>query len=271
MNNILTMTDFYKTGHIFQYPENTTKIYSNLTARMSRASNVDSVVFFGLQYFVKEYLIARFNEDFFNKPLDVVVKQYKRRLDNSLGKDAISMNHIIALHNLGYLPIKIKALKEGTECPIKVPMLTIENTHKDFAWVVNFLETMMSAVLWLPITSATTAKEYKRILTDYAMKTNPEMVGFVPWQGHDFSMRGMGGIEAGAISGMGHLVSFTGTDTITAIDALEQYYCANSDNELIGGSVPAYEHSTSTTNITAIAEKLLLGETVDGINLQNFK
>ena len=245
MKNLLPiqLCDYYKCDHRRQMPDFTTKIYSNLTARMSRVEGVNSVVFFGLQYFIKEYLMAKYNEDFFNVPLDIVISKYKRRMDTSLGKDAIPMDHIIALHKLGYLPIKIKALKEGTECPIKVPMLTIENTHPDFAWVTNFLETIMSAVLWMPITSATTAKEYKKVLTEYANKTNPEMLGFVPWQGHDFSMRGMAGLEAAMISGSAHLLSFTGTDTIPAIDFLEEYYNANAENELVGGSVYASEHS----------------------------
>lgn len=100
----------------------------------------------------------------------------------------------------------------------------------------------MSCILWLPCTSATTAFQYRKILEKYAKDTGSDLP-FVDWQGHDFSFRGMGGLEAAKMSGAGHLLSFTGTDTIPAIDFLEEYYGANCEKELIGGSVPATEHS----------------------------
>jgi nicotinamide phosphoribosyltransferase len=100
----------------------------------------------------------------------------------------------------------------------------------------------MSNVLWLASTSATTAKAFRSTFDEYANVTDPGSE-FVPWQGHDFSMRGMTGIEAAMLSGAAHLLSFTGTDTIPAIDFLERYYGANAETELVGGSVPATEHS----------------------------
>ncbi|MCH7604941.1 nicotinate phosphoribosyltransferase [Patescibacteria group bacterium] len=238
----LVYTDFYKTDHRRQYPKGTTEVYSNLTPRGTRIQGINEVVVFGVQYFIKEYLIKRFNEGFFNVPKDVAVAKYRRRLDNALGKDAVGMEHIEALHDLGYLPIKIKALPEGTECPMRIPLLTIRNTKPEFFWVTNFLETVLCNVLWGPITSATIARKYRKILDGYAEATSdlPELVS---WQGHDFSMRGLMGMEASMVSGGGHLLSFTGTDTIAAIDFLEEYYGADSDKELIGGSVPATEHS----------------------------
>lgn len=238
----LNYTDFYKTDHRRQYPAGTTLVYSNITARGSRIPDIHQVVVFGIQYFIKDYLQRRFNTGFFNQPKDKVVEAYKRRMDTSLGKDAISTEHIEALHDLGYLPIEIKALEEGTLCPMRVPFLTIKNTLPEFFWVTNFLETIMCNVIWGAMTSATTAYQYKKILTEYAKKTS-DMPGFVDWQGHDFSMRGMFGLEAALISGAGHLLSFTGTDTIPAIDFVEHFYNADADQELIGGSVPATEHS----------------------------
>ena len=118
-------------------------------------------------------------------------------------------------------------------------MLTITNTHPDFGWLVNYLETLISCMLWQPITSATIAYEYKKILNKYALETTGNTEG-VQWQGHDFSMRGMSSVESAILSGMGHLTSFTGTDTIPAIYQLEQSYKAQG---LIGASVPATEHS----------------------------
>lgn len=237
-----SLKDGYKVGHIFQYPDKTELVYSNETPRCSRIKGIDEVVGFGLQYFIKEYLIKQWNEKFFGKPKEEVVVKYKRRIDNYLGKDCITYKHIEDLHDLGYLPLEIKALPEGSLIPLKVPFFTIVNTKPEFFWLTNFFETLISCVTWGPCTSATTAHQYKKILTKYADET----VGnrdFVQWQGHDFSFRGMFGVEAALMSGAGHLLSFTGTDTIPAIDFLEEYYGADCEKELIGGSVPATEHS----------------------------
>jgi nicotinamide phosphoribosyltransferase len=211
--------DFYKTDHRRQYPKNTTKVYSNFTARISRIPGIDHVVVFGIQYFIKDFLQRRFDASFFKAPKDVVIGKYKRRMDTSLGKDAISTEHLEALHDLGFLPLHIKALPEGSLCPLRVPVLTITNTHPDFAWLPNFLETLLSQVLWHPITSATIAYQYRKILERYAAQTSdiPELV---KWQGHDFSMRGQASFDAALASGGAHLLSFTGTDTIPSIDCL---------------------------------------------------
>jgi len=239
----ILLKDGYKVGHKFQYPQGTTLVYSNLTPRKSRSAEVDEIVFFGLQYFIKEYLIRQFNEGFFQRPKDEVVKEYARRMDNYLGKDSITYGHIAALHDLGYLPLEIKALPEGSLVPMRVPIFTIRNTKPEFFWLTNMLETVLSAILWKPSTSATTAFEYLRTFTRYARETVGDDLGFIPWQGHDFSFRGMSGIEDAVMSGAGHLLSFTGTDTIPAIDVLEKYYHADCEKELIGGSVPTTEHS----------------------------
>lgn len=238
----ILLTDFYKVGHPPQYPKDTTVVYSNSTARKSRFANIDHMVFFGLQYFIKEYLIKYFNENFFEGSIDEILLDYKRRITHALGGDLPSYDHIKKLHALGYLPIEIKALPEGASVPMRVPMLTIVNTLPEFYWVTNFLETIMSATLWQACTSATLAKEYRKILNRYAFETGMPRE-FVQWQGHDFSFRGMSSLESAVLSGMGHLLSFTGTDTIPAIDALEEYYHADVTQELVGGSVPATEHS----------------------------
>ena len=240
--NPLDHIDFYKSGHIVQYPENTTRIYSNFTPRKSRVKGVNEVVFFGLQYFIKEYLIDKWNKGFFELPLDTVVNNYKRRMDTSLGKDVVKIDHVEKLHKLGYLPIKIKALPEGTLVPMGIPCLTIINTLDEFFWLTNYLETIISSIIWKPTTSATTSFQYRKKFEEYAEFTGYSK-DFVKWQGHDFSFRGMSGLEDAVISGAGHLLSFTGTDTVPAIDFLELFYNANADVELIGGSVAASEHS----------------------------
>lgn len=237
------LKDGYKVGHKFQYPEGTTLVYSNLTPRKARNEEINEIVFFGLQYFVKEYLINQFNDNFFKADKQEVLAKYKRRIENYLGKDAITYNHIEALYDVGYLPLEIKALPEGTLVPMKVQVLTIKNTLPEFFWLTNMLESLMSAILWKPTTSATTAFEYLKTFTKYANETVGSDHSFIPWQGHDFSFRGMSGIEDAIMSGAGHLLSFAGTDTIPAIDFLETYYNADCEKELIGGSVPATEHS----------------------------
>lgn len=247
--NPLLMTDGYKVDHRRQYPEGTTLVYSNWTPRKSRIEGVEEVIFFGLQYFVKKYILEDFERDFFGQPKDKVVAQYSRRINNYLGPNSVGTEHIAALHDLGYIPMVIKALPEGIAVPIRVPMFTMYNTLPEFFWLTNYFETLVSSVVWMPCTSATIARAYRRILDRYAAETSAAP-GFVDWQGHDFSMRGMAGIEAAVLSGSGHLLSFSGTDTIPAIYFLEQYYGANSDQELIGGSVAATEHSVMCMGTT---------------------
>ena len=240
--NPATAIDGYKVDHRRQYPNNTEIVFSNLTARTTRREYTDHMVFFGLQYFIKSFLIKSWNEDFFQQPKEEVIRRFSRRINNYLGPNQVGTQHISDLHDLGYLPIKIMALPEGTVYPLRVPCLVIFNTDERFFWLTNYLETILSANVWGMCTSATTAHQYKKILTAYALETDGN-TEFVNWQGHDFSFRGMFGAEAAAMSGAAHLLSFTGTDTIPAIDFLEDYYGANSDLELVGGSVAATEHS----------------------------
>jgi len=246
--NPVIQIDGYKVDHRRQYPNNTQVVFSNLTARSTRRPNTEKVVFAGLQYFVKEYLMNQWQQNFFNKDIEDVIVSFKRRIDNYLGPNNVGDQHIRDLHKLGYLPITILALPEGTEYPIKVPSLVIWNTEEEFGWFTNYLETILSTSIWGMCTSATTAHQYKKILQKYAMETTGS-TEFVQWQGHDFSFRGMFGMEAACMSSAMHLLSFTGTDTIPAIDFLEQYYNADCEKELIGGSVAATEHSVACANI----------------------
>lgn len=198
-------------------------------------------MFFGLQHFIVEVLIGQFQNEFFNLPKKYVVSRYKHRMDTALGPDSIPVDHIEALHDLGYLPLEICALPEGSFVPEKIPVLTIINTRPEFAWLTNYMETMISACLWKSCTSATISAAYKQLLMNAAIKSGNE--GFVQFQGHDFSFRGMSGLNDAALTGVGHLLSFVGTDTVAAIDTAEEYYYANAEQELIGCSVPATEHS----------------------------
>lgn len=252
--NPLTACDFYKTGHRVQYPEGTEYVYSNFTPRSTVRANLleerydGKIVFFGLQGFIKWFLIDTWNREFFGRDKQIVVGEYKRRLDNSLGKDSVAVDHIEALWDLGYLPLVIKALPEGSRVNVRVPMFTIANTDPKFFWLVNYLESVISAEVWKACTTATIAYEYRKLFDEFAEKTGSPKE-FTIWQGHDFSMRGLSGIADASTSAAGHLLSFAGTDGILAIDYLENYYYANSDLELVGGSVPATEHSVMSMGL----------------------
>lgn len=246
--NPITAFDFYKADHRRQYPDGTELVYSNFTPRSDRLAKVlrdqwdGKIVVFGLQVFIKLVLKDLFDKDFFQKPKEDVLKKWNRRMLTSLGPNRIGDKHIAALHDLGYLPIEIRALPEGSVVDSKIPVFTIRNTIPEFFWLTNALETMASAWLWKPMTSATIAKEYRKLLEKYALETGSPL-DFVLWQGHDFSFRGMVGFDDPSVSGAGHLVSLLGTDTVPAIDLIEELYNANAEVELIGGSVGATEHS----------------------------
>lgn len=242
----ITLIDFYKSGHKFQYPILTEVVYSNFTPRSDRlAAHVSpywdkKIVFVGLQGICQWLLIDLFNDTFFKVDKEKAVAKYKRIMDKSLGEGMVPVDHIEALHDLGYLPVCIKALPEGSRVNIGVPVFTIVNTMKAFFWLTNYLETLLSSESWKVITNATIAYEYKRLFLHYAELTGAPK-DFVMWQGHDFSMRGMGGCYDAAQSGTGHLYSFLGTDTVPSILYLEDYYGAM--DSFVGGSVPATEHS----------------------------
>jgi nicotinamide phosphoribosyltransferase len=244
MKNLSAMLlcDFYKISHRAMYPTGTEVVYSTWTPRASRMKDVNHVVAFGFQPFIQDYLMDFFMENFFCKPKEVVVAEYVRIIRHTLGVAKPETQHIEDLHDLGYLPLSIKALPEGTVVPLRVPMLTIHNTDKRFFWLTNFIESLASCELWQASTSATIAREYRKILDKAAMETvgNTE---FVMFQGHDFSMRGMSSLKSAVLSGLGHLTQFSGTDTIPSIQAAEHYYGANVERELVGTSIPATEHS----------------------------
>lgn len=233
--NPILNTDFYKVSHSQQYPPGLTRVVSNFTPRRSRIPGVDRVVFVGLSYYLQRYLHQAFVEWFSMDLKEAVDEPCGRIQATGLEPDRARW---VDLHNHGELPIEIWALPEGTHAPIGVPVLQMWNTHPQFAWLVNYLETSLSATLWGPCTSATRAMQYRAILGKSARQTGLPR-DFIDVQAHDFSFRGMLGCEAAALSGLGHLVFFKGTDNIPALELARQYYgepCA-------GGSVPATEHS----------------------------
>ena len=239
MNGLL-LTDGYKTGHHQQYPKGTQEVFSNWTPRSNTYApkGCDKVLSFG-QQFVFRWLHEYFEDFFFSKPKATVCGEIKEELSMYLGTD-YDVAHFEALHDLGYLPIRVKSLPEGVEVNTRVPMVTIVNTKPEFYWITNYLETILSAMLWQPMTSATIALRYKRIFTGWAKKTDEANLSFVDFQGHDFSMRGMGGMQSALASGLGHAAVFLGSDTLPVIGGMRRYYDAKG---FVVGSVNATEHS----------------------------
>ena len=259
--NSLFLTDGYKTSHNKQYPEGTTLVFSNFTPRSDNHANEGlknkGVVVFGIQYMLK-VLKEHFDKNFFmaqerealslmslslyNEHIEKLkrnkIDEIKKEFSLYLGME-YDTTHFEELWDLGYLPIEVRALAEGTISPIKVPVLTVHNTLPEFYWVTNYLESIISNLLWKPITSATIAREYKNILNHWAIKTTGSTEG-TEWQGHDFSMRGMDSIDAVVSSGLGHLTSFNGTDSLPTIFGARHYY---GETGFVAGSVPATEHS----------------------------
>ena len=240
--------DFYKTSHYNQYPKDTEFLYSTLVPRSNKyLPAVDRVVSINITGFLKKYFVDYFNKFFFERPEDEVVKEYSDFIKRTLGIDDTG-DHIRKLHKLAYLPIRVKAIPEGMSIPIGVPILTIENTHKEFAWLTNYLETFLSCSLWSPITSASIARQYRIIGEKYAAKTCDNN-GHVSFQFHDFSMRGMSSLESAQISGLGHLIYFDGTDNIPAITYADKYYSGKIAKDWNPASIPATEHSVMCANV----------------------
>jgi nicotinamide phosphoribosyltransferase len=237
--NPFLATDSYKVHHHLMYPKNTTLVYSNFTPRSNKHfPEVDQVVVFGAQMMVRE-LHDMFEQGFFSQPKATVLEEIKREYSIHTGGD-YNTDHIEALHDLGYLPIKVKSLIEGSLADFGIPVLTIYNTLPEFFWITNFLETPISTLLWKPMVSATIAREYRKVLEKWAIKTDEYNIGFVDFQGHDFSARGMDSIWAVISSGLGHAITFSGSDSLPVIHGARELY---DETEPVIFSVPATEHS----------------------------
>ena len=238
----LTHTDAYKLDHRRQYPVGTTGVLSNFTPRGSRIERVEGVINFGLQAFLTSWVRDAW-DPFFAAEEDMVADLYHEFVGTILGTpaaDQIGTDHIRALHQLGYLPLEFRSLSEGTFTPLRVPVFTVENTVPEAFWLVNYIETVLSAEVWQPMTSATTSFYFRELLDTWAVKTTGSTDG-VDFQGHDFSFRGMAGESAAAASAAGHLLNFKGSDSLSVVNFVDHNYTGA--NGMILGSVAATEHS----------------------------
>ena len=254
----LASLDSYKLSHMDQFAPGTTKVYSNFTPRSMHHFNQNAqasenkIVWFGLQVFLIE-LNQIWKETFFDRDIEEVIAETSELYAPFCGPNGFDFDRFRELHALGYLPLEIKALPEGSRVNIGVPVLTITNTVDCAYWLPNFLETWMSAELWKSSTSATTAYEYRKIL-DYYYSLTGASNDLKVFAAHDFSVRGMSGIADSAKSGAGHLLCSCGTDNIPAVELVNDYYFGK--ETFVAGSVPASEHSVMSSSILIEAEKI---------------
>ncbi|XP_065918649.1 nicotinamide phosphoribosyltransferase-like [Dysidea avara] len=230
--NLLLITDSYKVSHHKQYPPNTHTVYSYFE---SRGGVYPETVFFGLQYILKKYFVGC-----------VVTKEKiaeaKAVYDAHLGPGIFNEEgwlYIVEKHN-GRLPIRIKAIPEGTVVPYKNVLFTVENTDPNCYWLTNYLETILVEV-WYPMTVATQSRAFKEVIAKYLSETADNLEG-LPFKLHDFGFRGVSSVETAALGAASHLVNFKGTDTIAGIVMARDYYSC----PMAGFSIPAAEHSTIT-------------------------
>lgn len=240
--NPLLLLDFYKVCHQAQYNPGLTRMVSYYTPRMSRLKDTDHVTMFGLQAFICEYLIDGFNTYFFQREEDEVVQEYETVLTTTLGPGTYNADRIRALHRLRYLPLRIRAVPEGTRTKIGVPQIEIANTHPDFVWLVNTIETMLSCSMWHTQVAAEVGYRYYQITKKYAAITGGDprrMIG-------DFSMRGQQSVESAIKASAAWLLSHRNTATVPALMWLSNYYLA--DLEDTGHGAISTEHSVMCSN-----------------------
>jgi nicotinamide phosphoribosyltransferase len=253
----LFYTDGYKIGHKKMLAPGTTRLYGTWIPRSVKYApkGVSKIVSFGQQLVVK-WLHDEFQENFFSLPEEVAVN-FGKDMSLYLGMD-YDASHFVALHRLGYLPIRVKALPEGIETNPNVPHMTFINTVDGFAWLTLYLETIISSLAWKPSTSATIALQYKRNVVEWVMKTDPSTAWLIPFMCHDFSARGLSPWDM-LTSGMGHATSFRGSDTIICIPGARYFYNEPKDEVCIN-SVNASEHSVSTTKIFTVGEQQMIAD-----------
>lgn len=245
--NPLLLIDYYKACHDLMLPKGMTKSVSYFTPRKSRINRWDKVVMFGLQGFIKTYLIDYFNNEFFNKSKEEVVASYEKVLDATFGKGNYSSEKIKKLHDLGYLPIEIFAIPEGTEVPMHVPMFGITNTHPDFAWLPQALESLISAESWHPMIAATVGKTYREIVDKYYGLTCDDNIPHCKALG-SFDFRGEECLQSAVKAAAGWCLSFALTATVPANDYLYNYYNADYTKEPVALGSPSTEHAVMCSN-----------------------
>lgn len=253
--NPMLLCDFYKTVHSDMLNPKMTKSMSYYTPRMSRVERWDKVVMFGLQMFCKTWLMDYFNDNFFRQPRQEVLAEYERVLNVTLGEGVYSADKIGRLHDLGYLPIEIAALPEGTLVPIHVPMFGITNTHPDFAWLPQALESLISAELWYPQITATVGRTYREIVNRYYELTCEDDILRSKALGA-FDFRGDMGVDAALKAAAGWCLSFVNTATVPAIPYLEKIFNCDCSKEPVAYGAVSTEHFVMCSNYAVDGDEI---------------
>ena len=253
----LLLSDGYKQVHSLMFPKGTTKLYSYLTPRRNRIPELDTMVFFGLQGFVKKYLIDYFNNNFFSLSEDEVMYEYTRIVDSILGKGNYDSEKIRKLHKLGYLPLEIRALPEGSIVNMGVPVIEITNTDNDFAWVVQWVESLLSSEIWKPCVHATVAKIYRDVVDKWYDRTVDDDIPHNKAIS-DFGFRGMSCLQEAEKASAAWLTSFSGTATIPAVDYIERYYNECNSIEQFASNLPSSEHATMCSNFAVDGDEITM-------------
>ena len=255
--NPMLLIDFYKAVHDIMLPEGITKSVSYFTPRMSRVDRWDSVVFTGLRGFCQNYLVDYFNKNFFEKDIAEITRSYHRIMHYCLGPNAYRLSKICELHELGYLPIEIVALPEGTIVPMHVPMFGITNTHPDFAWLPQALESLISAEMWHPMLAATVGYTYRQIVNKYYDLTCEDNIPRARALGA-FDFRGEECLESAIKAGAGWCLSFLNTATVPTIPYLEQVYGCDCTKEPVAYGSPSTEHAVMCSNYAVDGDEISL-------------
>ena len=253
--NPLLLIDFYKATHHEQYPAGLTKMVSYYTPRMSRLKDNDKVTMFGLQAFIEEYLIDGFNENFFNRPEDEVLDEYATIMNYTMGEGSYDLGKIRDLHRLGYLPLIISAIPEGTRTKVGVPQIEITNSHPNFVWLVNTIETLLSCTMWHTQVSAEVGYRYRQIVNKYHALTCEDSVNPARLLG-DFSMRGQQSAESAIKSSAAWCLSFLNTATVPAIMWLEDHYDCDVTKEEVAFGAISTEHSVMCSNFAVDGDEI---------------
>lgn len=229
-NNLILNTDSYKTSHWLQYPPQTSRVSSYIEPRGGQFKHA---LFFGLQAFIKAYLLQPISQADIDEA-EAVCKAHGVPFYRA------GWQHILQQHQ-GLLPLEIQALPEGMVVPTGTALVQVNNTDPHSYWLTSYMETALLRAIWYPSTVATVSWHAKQILRQYLDQTSDSSAGLA-FKLHDFGARGASSQESAALGGMAHLVNFMGTDTIAGLLAAKRYYHA----DMAGFSIPAAEHSTMT-------------------------
>lgn len=245
--NAIILCDTYKTVHNRMYPQNVKKLYSYWVPRKSMFKTHNKMVFFGMQAFLQEFLCDYFNRNFFDVEINKILDEYEKYMNVQLGKGVYSLEPVIRLHRLGYLPLHIRAIAEGTEVNMGIPCIEITNTNDDFAWVVQWIECILQNELWKTCNHATIAKMYLNLAKKYYDETcdanaDPKFAM------SDFGMRGMSCIEESIRCSAAWLTCFNKTSTIPALPYIDKYYNADVEHTKIGIGAVSTEHSVISSH-----------------------